>query len=472
MRAVCTVVALSLVALSHSQAVDSNRYDCLRWRCIGPFRGGRTVGIDAVWSQPNIFYIGVNNGGVWRTKDYGHTWTPIFDDQPTGSVGCLAVAQSNPNVIYVGSGEGLQRPDLSVGDGIYKTTDGGKTWTNTGVRDGYQIGGIAVDPKNENRVFAAVLGHPYGPNEERGIYRTLDGGKTWKNVLFKDQNTGGIAVAFDPKNTKTVYAALWAARQAPWENGNWSGKTSGLYKSVDGGEKWQLITNGLPTPEQGLGRIGFSVCEKNPKRIYAIADARENGGVYRSDDAGASWKKTNDETRVRGRGDDFAEIRVDPQNPDTVYAGNTSLYKSTDAGVTFEVLKGAPGGDDYHTVWVHPKNSNLIGLAADQGATISVNGGETWSSWYNQPTAQFYHVSTDNQFPYWVYGGQQESGSAAVVSRGKDGQITFRDWAPVGAEEYAYVAPDPLNPNIVYGSKGSKFDKRTGKVENVRPNLP
>ena len=451
-----------------STGVELSRYDCLRWRCIGPFRGGRTVGIDGVWGRPNELYIGVNNGGVWKTTDYGHTWNPIFDSAPTGSVGCLAVAQSDPKIIYVGSGEGLQRPDLSVGDGVYKTTDGGKSWINTGLRDGLQISGITVDPKNPNRVFAAVLGHPYGPNVERGVFRTLDGGGHWEKVLGPDSDTGAVAVALDPTKSSTVYAALWAARQAPWENGNWAGKTSGLFKSVDGGSTWKRITEGMPT---SVGRIGFTVCAANPKRLYAMVDASKDGGVYRSDDAGAHWVKTNDEARVRGRGDDFAEIRVDPTRPDVVYAGNTSMYKSVDGGRSFVCLKGAPGGDDYHTIWIHPKNPDLIGLAADQGATISVNGGETWSSWYNQPTAQFYHVSTDNEFPYNVYGGQQESGSAGVPSRGRDGQITFREWHPVGAEEYAYVAPDPLNPNLVYGSKGSKYDKRTGKVENIRPRL-
>ncbi len=461
----------ALFMLSAPQSPPPFQADSMQWRCIGPYRGGRTVGIDGVWSHPNTLFIGVNNGGVWRTTDYGHTWQPIFDDQPTGSVGCLAVAQSDPNTIYVGSGEGLQRPDLSVGDGLYKTTDGGKTWTNTGLKDGRQISSVCVDPKNANRAFVAVLGHPYGPNEERGIYRTSDGGKKWERVLYKDANTGGATVVLDPKNPKTVYASLWAARQAPWENGGWAGKTSGLFKSTDGGDHWSPLTQGLPTPDDGLGRIGISVCTANPKRIFTIVDSPAKGGIYRSDDAGQTWTKTNNESRIRGRGDDFAEVRVDPQHPDTVYVANTSVYKSTDGGVNYTCIKGAPGGDDFHTIWISPNNSDLIGLAADQGATISVNGGETWSSWYNQPTAQFYHVSTDNAFPYNVYGGQQESGSAGVASRGRDGQITFREWHPVGAEEYAYVAPDPLDPNIIYGSKGSRYDRKTGKVENVRPTI-
>jgi len=470
MRTTFAALCLALMTGAHAQPVPASRYDCLQWRCIGPFRGGRTVGIDCVWSQPNVWYIGVNNGGVWKSTDYGHVWKPVFDKQNTGSVGCLGIAQSNPNVVYVGSGEGIQRPDLSVGNGIYKSINGGLTWINTGLGDGQQVAGIAVDPTNENRVFVAVLGHPYGPNETRGIFRTLDGGKHWTKVLYKDENTGAAAVAFDPTNPKIIYADLWAARNGPWENAYWSGKTSGLYKSVDGGTTWKPLTKGLPT--DGLGRIGFSICKANPKRLYANVDAGPKGGVYRSDDGGESWKMTNNEPRIWTRGDDFAEVRCDPSNPDVMYAANTSTYRSTDGGVTFTCIKGSPGGDDYHTICIPPNNPNIIGLASDQGATISVNHGETWSSWYNQPTAQLYHVATDNRFPYWVYGGQQESGSAGVASRGRNGAITFRDWMTVGAEEYAYCAPDPLNPDLIYGNKGSRFHISTGKVENIRPAFP
>ena len=463
-------VGLALASVcAFGQHFEPDRTSALQRRNIGPFRGGRTVGIDCVISQPNIWYIGVNNGGVWKSTDYGHTWNSVFDDQPTGSVGCLGIAQSRPDTVYVGSGEGLHRPDLSVGDGIYRTTDAGKSWKNMGLSDGQQVSGISVDPKNPDRVFVAIMGHPYGPNETRGVYRTLDGGKNWDRVLFKDVHTGAAAVAIDPVNPKIIYADLWASSEAPWENGGWQGKTSGLFKSVDGGNTWKQLTKGLPTVEQGLGRIGFSVCKANPKRLYATVDAPKVGGVFRSDDAGESWVLTNNEPRVWGRGSDFAEVRVDPTNPDVVYAANTSTYVSRDKGVTFECLKGSPGGDDYHTIFVHPTQPNIIGLASDQGATISVNHGETWSSWYNQSTAQFYHVSTDNQFPYWVYGGQQESGSAAVASRGRNGAITFKEWHTVGAEEYAYVAPDPLNPDLVYGNKGTRYSHKTGIVESIRP---
>jgi len=446
-------------------------YEGLRWRMIGPFRGGRTVGATGVPGQPNVFYIGVNNGGVWKTTDYGRTWTPIFDDQPTGSVGALAVAPSNPNIIYVGSGEGLQRPDLSTGDGIYKSTDGGKTWKHLGLRDGQQIGAILVDPHDPDRVFVAVLGHPYGANEERGVFRSTDGGANWQKVLYKDENTGAIALAFDPADPKTVYADLWAGRQGPWENGQWQGPASGLFKSTDGGTTWRQLTKGLPTTKEGLGRIGFSVAPSDPQRLYAIVDAPRLGGVFRSDDAGESWRRVNSEQRVWGRGFDFAEVKVDPKNKDIIYVANTSTYRSNDGGQTFHAIKGAPGGDDYHTVWINPENPQIILLASDQGAVISVNGGQTWSSWYNQPTAQFYHVITDNQFPYWVYGGQQESGSAGVASRGGYGQVLAWDWHPVGVEEYGYVAPDPLNPNLIYGGKVTRFDRSTGQVQNVAPEV-
>lgn len=463
-----TLVLLAAVS-TPAQPLDPALYAPLKWRCIGPFRGGRTVGATGVPGKPNLFYVGVNNGGVWKTTDAGRVWTPIFDDQPTGSIGALAVAPSNPNVIYVGSGEGLQRPDLSTGDGVYKTADGGKTWTNTGLRDGEQIASIVIDPKDENRVFVAVLGHPYGANKERGVFRTVNGGKTWEKVLYKDEDTGAVALAFDPADAKTVYAVLWASRQGPWENGAWQGPGSGLFKSTDGGTTWKPLTKGLPSTAEGLGRIGLDVSRTDPKCLFAVVDCPRLGGLYRSDDAGESWLRVNAEPRLWGRGSDFAEVKIDPKNKDVVYVANVAFYKSTDGGKSFASFKGAPGGDDYHTVWISPDDSNVILAAADQGAIVTVNGGETWSSWYNQPTAQFYHVITDNRFPYWVYGGQQESGSAAVASRGNDGQITPRDWHTVGVEEYGYVAPDPLNPDIVYGGKVQKYDRRTGQVQDVAP---
>ncbi len=462
---------LSLSAINTiAQQVSPNLYQSIRWRSIGPFRAGRTVGAVGIPNQPNTFFIGVNNGGVWKTTDAGRTWKPIFDEAPTGSVGDVAICESQPDVIYVGSGEGLQRPDLSTGDGIYKSSDGGKSWKNMGLREAQQIGGLVVDPKDPNRVFVAALGHPYGANDERGVYRSLDGGATWQCVLFKDENTGAVQVEFDPTNAQILYADLWQGRQGPWENGAWQGAGSGLYKSIDGGTTWQQLTKGLPTIEQGLGRIGFGISRSKAKIIYATVDANPNvAGIYRSDDAGESWTRLSGDTRLWGRGSDFAEIRPHPKNPDIVFVANTGSYKSIDGGKTWTAFKGAPGGDDYHRIWINPEQPDTMIFAADQGAVVTVNGGETWSSWYNQATAQFYHVSTDNRWPYWVYGGQQESGSAAVASRGDYGAITWRDWRTVGVEEYGYVAPDPLNPDITYGGKITRYDWKTGQVQNIAP---
>ena len=469
-------IVLSLVALAGyqpqliAQQYDSDLFNEMHWRMIGPFRGGRTKAAAGIPSQPNVFYIGVVNGGVWKTTDYGRIWRPIFDDQPTGSIGAIAVALSDPNVIYVGSGEGLQRPDLSTGDGIYKSTDAGETWTHLGLRDGQQIPQIIVDPDDPNRLFVAVLGHPYGPNEERGIFRSTNGGRTFERVLYKDENTGGVDVAFDPSDAQTVYAVLWEAREGPWENGVFRGPGSGLFKSTDGGDTWRPLTEGLPTfADDGLSRIGITVAPSMPSRLFATVESRRNGGLYRSDDAGESWYLTNDDPRVTQRGSDFAEVKVHPHNPDIVFTGAIVVWKSTDGGSTFEAIRGAPGGDDYQRLWINPNNPDIILIAADQGAIITVNGGETWSSWYNQPTAQFYHVTTDNAFPYRVCSGQQESGSACVQSRGDHGQITFREWSPVGVTEYGYIAPDPLNPDIVYGGRVTRYDRRTGQVQDVSP---
>ena len=466
------LAALSLIAIAcaSAQQFPASSYSALRWRMIGPFRGGRTVAASGIPADPTTYYVGVNNGGVWKSTDTGRTWQPIFDSQPTGSIGALALAPSNPNIIYVGSGEGLQRPDLSVGDGIYKSIDAGRTWTHLGLRDGQQIAALIVDPRDPDRIFAAVLGHPYGPNPERGVFRSTNGGATWQKVLYKDENTGAIDLAFDPSNARNVYAVLWAARQGPWENGAWNGPQSGLFKSTDGGDTWQQLTGGLPAYADGLGRIGIGIAPSNPRRMYALVDAKTSA-LYRSDDAGSTWTRVNTEERITGRGSDFANVRVDPKNPDRIYVANTSTYRSDSAGESFTPIKGSPGGDDYHTVWINPLHPEIILLACDQGATISVNGGETWTSWYNQPTAQFYHVITDNRFPYWVYGAQQESGSAAVKSRGDWGQITARDWHTIGVEEYGYVAPDPLDPDIIYGGRATRMNQVTGEVQEITPEV-
>ncbi len=448
---------------------DPSPFQDMRWRNIGPHRASRTKAAAGVPSQPNVFYIGVVNGGVWKTTDYGRTWTPIFDDQPTGSIGAIAVAPSDPNVVYVGSGEGLQRPDLSTGDGMYRSTDAGKTWTHLGLRDGQQIPEIIVDPADPNRLFVAVLGHPYGPNEERGVFRSLDGGQTFQKVLYQDENTGASDLAFDPKNPNTVYAVLWQARQGPWENGQWSGPGSGLYQSTDGGSTWRQLTKGLPTFEEGLGRIGIGIAPSDPNRMYATVEQRGGGFVFRSDDAGESWTRMTTDGRIATRPSDAAEVIVDPQNPGVVYSVTIVTWKSADGGKTWTGFRGAPGGDDYQKGWINPNNGDIILLTSDQGAIITVNGGQSWSSWYNQPTAAFYHVSADNAFPYRLCSGQQESGSACISSRGDDGEITFREWHPVAVEEYGYVAPDPLDPDIVYGGKVTRYDRRTGQAQFVGP---
>src|SRR5271157_3353974 len=479
-------VAGGYTATASAQEYPESLYQEMRWREIGPLRGGRTRGVAGVPSQPSVFYIGVCNGGVWKTDDYGRTWTPIFDHEPTGSIGALAVAPSDPNIIYVASGEGLHRPDLSTGDGIYKSTDAGHTWTHLGLRDGQQIPQIAIDPHDPNRLFVAVLGHPYGPNPERGIYRSTDGGQTFEKVLYKDENTGGSDVELDPSNPNVAYASLWEGREGPWENSAWAGTNGGLFKSTDGGTTWHQLGKDLP---EGLVQINVAIAPSDPNRIYAtvayqpvVQPGGQSGGpsagfgggslgIYRSDDAGESWNKATDDSRPATRigGGDLPVPKVDPRNPDIVYSASIVTWKSTDGGKAWTGIRGAPGGDDYQNIWINPNNPDIILIVSDQGAIITVNGGQSWSSWYNQPTAQMYHVGADNAFPYHVCGGQQESGSACVASRGDWGEITMREWLPVGAEEYGYVAPDPLDSNLVYGGKITRFDWRTDQTVDVSP---
>lgn len=470
MRILMTLFLCTLCTFSYSQ-VEQSDYQELKYRMIGPFRAGRTVGAVGIPSQPNVFFMGVNNGGVWKTDDYGATWNPIFDEAPTGSVGDLAVSPSHPDVIYVGTGEGLHRPDLAVGDGMFKSTDGGKTWEHIGLGDIQQISRVVVHPTNPDIVFVAGLGHPYGANEMRGVFRSLDGGKTWEKTLYINHNTGAVQVEFDPNNSQILFADLWEHQEGPWENAKFSGPNSGLYKSTDGGANWRKIEKGLPNATQGLGRIGVAISRSNSSRMYATVDSRQNGGIYRSEDAGESWALINNNRRLWGRGSDFAEVKVHPKDENVLFIGNIASYKSSDGGETWTSLKGAPGGDDYHRIWINPLYPDIMIFAADQGAVVTVNGGKTWSSWYNQPTSQLYHVATDNQFPYWVYGGQQESGAIGVASRSNGGQISFRDWMGVGADEYAYVAPDPKDPSIVYGGRVIRFNKKTGQSQNVAPEV-
>ena len=464
-------VLFLLAGVAGAQQLTPELFKELHWRNVGPFRGGRTRACTGVPGQPNVFYMGQVNGGVWKSDDYGRTWTPIFDGQPTGSIGAIAVAPSDANIIYAASGEGLQRPDLSVGNGIYKSTDAGQTWTHFGLREGQQIPALAVDPRDANHVFAAVLGHPYGPNEQRGVYASTDGGANWQKALYVDENTGASDIAMDPSNPDVLYASLWESRQAPWEFGNdYAGTHGGIFKSTDGGKTWNKLTTGLPQVSQAY----VAIAAGDAHRLYAsVAFGRETA-IYRSDDAGENWHRATTDARPATRigGGDLAVLRVDPKDPNTLYSASIVTWRSTDGGQTWTGIKGAPGGDDYQNIWINPNNPDILLLVGDQGALVSVNRGRTWSSWYNQPTAQLYHAVADNAFPYRVCAGQQESGSVCISSRGNDGVVDFRDWHPVGVIEYGYVAPDPRDPDIVYGAgrgQVSKFQRSTGQVENISP---
>ncbi len=443
----------------------------LHWRSIGPFRGGRVLAVSGVAGDPNHFYFGSVNGGVWETRDAGRTWTAIFDSSPVGAIGALAVAPSDPRVIYVGTGEADMRSDIAQGAGMFRSTDAGHTWEPIGLVDSQQIGRILVDPTHPEVVLVAALGHPYGANEVRGVFRSVDGGKTWHRTLYKDANTGAIDLAFEPGHPNVVYASLWQTRRPPWNvYPPASGPGSGLYKSTDEGLTWTaLVGHGLPDRP---GRIGIAVAQSSPQRVFALIDAME-GGLYRSDDGGTSWTRVSDDHRIWNRGWYFGGVTVDPSSADTVYVCDTALYRSVDGGKHFVPIKGAPGGDDYHVLWIDPTHPERRILGVDQGALVTLDGGETWSSWYNQPTGQFYHVVTDNRFPYWVYGAQQDSGAAGVPSRTDniDGiNLTqFREVTAGGESDN--IAPDPDDPEIVFGGRVDKLDLRTGQTLSVPPTL-
>ncbi len=444
----------------------------LQWRLIGPFRGGRVLAVSGVRGDPRHWYFGSVDGGVWETTDTGRTWQPIFDAMPVGSIGALALAPSDQKVIYVGSGEADMRSDIAYGNGMYKSVDGGKTWAHIGLEDSHQIGKILVDPANPDVAYVAVLGHAYGPNEMRGVFRTRDGGKTWQKVLYKDAATGAIDLAFGA-DAKTIYASLWQARRPPWNVYPPSnGPGSGLYKSTDGGDSWTDITgNGIA--REGLGHMGLAAAPSNPNILYALADAKQ-GGLYRSDDAGAHFTLVSKDKRIWTRGWYFGGVAVDPKDPDVVYISDTAMYKSTDGGKTFLPFRGDPTGDDYHTLWIDPDDGQRMISGVDQGASISQNGGASWSSWFNQPTGQFYHVITDNRFPYWVYGAQQDSGAAAVPSRSGDPYdgINLRQFREVTAGgESGNIAPDPDDPDVVYGGNVDRLDQKTEQTANVDPTL-
>ena len=473
------VIALAPASPSplRAQTVPPAAYAALRWRLIGPHRGGRVLAVAGVPGDAATFYFGAVDGGVWRTRNAGVTWEPLFDDQPISSVGALAIAASDPNVMYVGTGEASIRSDITYGAGVFKSTDGGAHWRSVGLAETRHIGKILIDPRTADVVLVAALGHAYGPNPDRGVFRSTDGGRSWTKVLYQNPDVGAIDLAADPGDPAVVYAAMYQARRTPWEQyPPDEGPGSALYKSTDGGATWQPITgHGLPAGP--LGRIGLAVGrgERGGRggRVYALIGARTEAGLYRSDDAGATWQLAGSDPRLTSRNWYFCRVTVDPQNPDVVYVPNVALLQSTDGGKTFTVLKGQPGGDDYHELWVDPRDPAHMIVGSDQGAVITLDGGRTWSSWYNQPTAQFYHVVTDDAFPYRVYGAQQDAGTAAVASRSDYGEITFRDWAPVGAGESGYLAPDPLDPDIVYGGDTyggvHRFDRVTGQSQDISP---
>jgi photosystem II stability/assembly factor-like uncharacterized protein len=465
---VALIAASRLPSVSAQQPYSQSLYSGLRWRMIGPFRGGRVNGVSGVPGQPNTFYFGSVGGGVWKSTNAGRTWIPVFDSQPIASIGAIAVAPSNPGVVYVGTGETDMRDSISFGNGMYKSADAGSTWRHIGLESTRQIGRVLVDPQNADIVFVAALGHAYGPNPDRGVFRSRDGGATWQKVLFKNENVGAVDLAMDPANSRVVYAALWAIRRPPWYIYNpANGPGGGIYKSSDGGTTWQQLTSGLPT--EGIGRIGLAVSPANANRVYAIVDAKD-GGLYRSDDAGANWTRISGDTRIWGRGWYFCKVVVDPRDADTVYVSNTSIYKSTDAGKNWTPIRGAPGGDDYHQVWIYPDDPNRMIAASDQGAIVTVDGAATWSSWYNQPTAQMYHVAADYRFPYWVTGAQQDSGAVGTPVRSSHSVISMHDWTGLCAGgESGYTAPDPLHPEILFGGTVSRCNVVTGATQNVPP---
>src|SRR5437667_350004 len=466
--------APSRLACAQSVPPPETSYAALRWRLIGPHRGGRVLAVAGIPGDATTFYFGAVDGGVWRTTNAGLTWEPLFDREPVASVGTLAIARSNPKVVYVGTGEASIRSDITFGAGVYKSTDGGARWRFVGLEDTRHIGRILIDPKNPDVVLVAALGHAYGPNPERGVFRSTDGGRTWTKVLYKNPDTGAIDLASDPDDPHVVYAALWQARRPAWSQyPPDEGPGSGLYRSSDGGATWTELTgHGLPAGP--LGRIGLAAARgKHGARVYALVGADKGAGLYRSDDAGDSWRLAGSDPRITSRNWYFCRITVDPGDPDVVYVPNVALLRSTDGGKTFTAIKGAPGGDDYHELWIDPHAPARMIVGSDQGATISLDGGATWSSWYNQPTAQFYHVVTDDQFPYRVYGAQQDAGTGGITSRSDYGEITFRDWAPIGAGESGYIAPDPLNPDIIYGGDTYggvfRFDRTTGPAQDIPP---
>ena len=461
-------------AAANAAAVDPSLFQDLHWRSVGPFRGGRVLAVEGDPRDARRFYFGAVNGGVWRTDDAGRTWQPIFDNVNVGSIGAIAVAPTKPSVIYIGTGEADMRSDISQGIGVFRSSDGGASWEAIGLSDTQQIGKILVDPRNADVLLVAALGHPYGPNEERGVFRSTDGGRHWTKTLYRDANTGAIDMAFEPGNPNVVYAALWQTRRPPWNTYPPSnGPGSGLYKSVDGGRTWTHLTGrGLPNAP---ARIGLATSPAKPKRVYALVDGKpEEAGLYRSDDAGVRWRKLTSDKRITNRGWYFGGITANPKNADQLWVSDTIMLRSDDGGTHFIPVKGDPTGDDFHILWIDPKNPDRRISGVDQGTLVTLNGGKTWSSWYNQPTGQFYHVSTDNRFPYRIYGSQQDSGAAAIPSRSDsttDGiNITHFHEVTAGGESDE-IAPDPDDPDTVYGGRVERLDLKSGQTRNIDPTL-
>ncbi|HEV2386537.1 MAG TPA: hypothetical protein VGS20_04705 [Candidatus Acidoferrales bacterium] len=463
------IIGTGRVLAQSSAGYSESLYTGMKWRLIGPFRGGRVDAVTGLPSNDLIYYMGTAGGGVWRTTDAGQVWTPIFEREGTGSIGAVAVASSDPNVIYVGTGEYLQRGDTTYGDGVYKSTDGGETWRHMGLTDTRHIARVLIDPEDPNRVFVAALGHEYGPNEDRGVFRSTDGGQTWEKVLYKNDTTGAVDLIFDPNNSQTLYAAMWTVQRKPWSLSS-GGPADGLYKSTDGGSTWSLV-GGRGWPRGMLGRIGVAMTRANPNRVYALMEAEgDERGLYRSDDGGKSWQQVNTHAYLLERPWYFTDVFADQQNADTVYVLDLGLWRSTDTGAHFTRI-AEPHGDN-HILWIDPKNSNRMILGNDGGATISNDFGRTWSSVYNQPTGQFYHVAADNQFDYRIYGAQQDNSSVSIASRTRHGGITVADFYPVGGGESGYDVPSPSNPDTVFsGNRGmeniARYDHRTEQAHDI-----
>ncbi|MGH7736836.1 MAG: WD40/YVTN/BNR-like repeat-containing protein [Candidatus Tyrphobacter sp.] len=468
-----TLLAGPLAALPAVASVPAYYFGGLHYRLIGPFRGGRALAVTGVVGEPNHFYFGAVDGGVWESTNAGRTWSPIFDAQDVGSIGAIAVAPSDPRIVYVGTGEADMRSDIAAGDGMYRSDDAGRTWRHIGLRDSRQIGSIVVDPHDPNVVYVAALGHQYGSNAERGVFKTVDGGAHWSKVLYLNESTGAIDLAMSPSDPQTLLAAMWQTRRPPWNVYPPSnGPSSGLYVTHDGGATWSHVTAGLPTR---VGRIGISYSETNPRRVYAVVDSDvAHGGIYRSDDGGATWAKTNGDVRLWQRGWYFGGITADPKDESTVYVMDTSVYRSTDGGRSFTAIKGDPTGDDFHTLWVDPNDDRRMILGSDQGVVVSVDRAATWTSWFNQPTAQLYHVSADDRFPFWVYAAQQDSGALALPSTGRYSTLSMMDFRPIDAGgENGYLVPAAGRPGYVYGTGGTLTleNVKTGWERSADPTL-